>query len=73
MPKVRSSNIEFATDIPDRHGRHAGEDAVGLSGRVVLPLIGDDRLKKVDDLLLSGGHNVELPAHLGEAVVDMRT
>jgi len=34
--------------------------------------VGDDGLKKVNDLLLSSGHDVELPAHLGEAVVDMR-
>ena len=36
-------------------------------------MIGDDRLKKANDLLLSGGHDVELPSHLGEAIVDMRT
>ena len=45
----------------------------GLFGRFVMPLIGDDRLNKVDDLLLSGGHDVELAANLGEAVVDMCT
>ena len=44
-----------------------------LVGRSLMSLIGDDRLKKINDLLLSGGHAVELPAHLGEAVVDMRT
>jgi hypothetical protein len=36
-------------------------------------LIGDDCLKKVDNLMLPGGHDVELAAHLDEAVVDMRT
>jgi hypothetical protein len=35
-------------------------------------VIGDDCLKKLHDLVLSGGQNVELPAHLGEAIVDMR-
>jgi hypothetical protein len=38
-----------------------------------MSLVGDDRPKKVNDLLLPGGHHVELPAHLGEAVVDMGT
>jgi hypothetical protein len=37
-----------------------------------MPLIGDDCLKELYDLVLSGGHDVELPAHLGEAIVDMR-
>ena len=36
-----------------------------------MPLISDDRLKKADNLLLPGRHNVELPTRLGEAVVDM--
>jgi hypothetical protein len=35
--------------------------------------IGNDCLKKVNDLSLSGGHDVELAAYLGEAVVDMGT
>jgi hypothetical protein len=34
-------------------------------------LIRDDRLKKVDDLLLSGGCGVEFTAHLGESLVDI--
>ena len=42
-----------------------------LFGRPVMPLISDDCLKKVNDLVLSVGHDIELPAHLGEAVVDM--
>lgn len=40
---------------------------------LTMPLIGDDCLKKLNDLVLSGGHDVKLPAHLGEAIVDMRT
>lgn len=32
---------------------------------------GDDRLKKVNDLLLSGGCGVEFAAHLGESLADM--
>jgi hypothetical protein len=35
--------------------------------------ISDDGLKQIGDLLLSDSHDVELSAHLGEAVVDMRT
>ena len=38
-----------------------------------MSLISDDGLKQIDDLLLSDSHDVELSAHLGEAVVDMRT
>ena len=38
-----------------------------------MSLISDDRLKEANNLLLPGGHDVELPAHLGEAVVDMIT
>ena len=34
-------------------------------------LIRDDRLKKVNDLLLSGGGGVEFAAHLGESLVDV--
>jgi hypothetical protein len=30
-------------------------------------------MEKINDLLLSYGHDVELAAHLGEAVVDMGT
>ncbi len=45
----------------------------GLFGRPAMPLIGDDCLKQVDNLVLPGGHDVELPAHLGEAVVDVCT
>src|SRR6516164_5504635 len=40
-------------------------------GRSVAFLIGDDRLKKVNDLLLSGGRGVEFAAHLDESLVDM--
>jgi hypothetical protein len=36
-------------------------------------LVRDDRLEKINDLLLSYGHDVELAAHLGEAIVDMGT
>ena|ERR1700682_843011 len=38
-----------------------------------MSLISDDRMKKPNNLLLPGGHDIELPAHLGEAVVDVRT
>lgn len=34
-------------------------------------LIRDDRLKKVDDLPLSGGRGVEFAAHLRESLVDV--
>lgn len=44
-----------------------------LFGRSVASLVSDNRLKKADDLLLPGSHDVELPAHLGESVVDVRT
>src|SRR4029077_21213728 len=44
-----------------------------LFGRSVSFLVSDNRLKKADDLLLPGSHDVELPAHLGEFVVDVRT
>ena len=37
-----------------------------------MSLIGGDGLKKIDNLLLPSGHDVELPAHLREAVVDVR-
>ena len=37
-----------------------------------MPLIGDDGLKKIDNLLLPSGHDVELPAHLREAVIHVR-
>jgi hypothetical protein len=37
-----------------------------------MPLIGNDRLKKLNDLVLAGGHDVELAAHLGESIVDVR-
>ncbi len=40
-------------------------------GRWVTSLIRDDRLKKVNDLLLSGGCGVEFAAHLDESLVDM--
>ena len=40
-------------------------------GRSVAFLIGDDRLNKVNDLLLSGGRGVEFAAHLDESLVDM--
>ncbi len=40
-------------------------------GRSVMSLIRDDRLKKANDLLLSGGCGVEFAAHLGESLVDM--
>ena len=36
-------------------------------------MVGDDRLKKVDDLLLSRGCGVEFTAHLDESPVDMFT
>jgi hypothetical protein len=36
-----------------------------------MSLIRDDRLKKVNDLPLSGGCGVEFAAHLGESLVDM--
>ena len=45
----------------------------GYSVVRVVSLISDDRLKEADNLLLPGGHDVELPANLGEAVVDMVT
>ena len=38
-----------------------------------MSLISKHGLKQIDDLLLSDSHDVELSAHLGEAVVDMRT
>ena len=38
-----------------------------------MSLIGDDGVKQINNLLLPGGHDVELPAHLGKAVVDVRT
>jgi hypothetical protein len=38
-----------------------------------MPLISDDRLKKVNDLLLSSGRGIELAAHLGKPLVDMVT
>ena len=44
-----------------------------LIGRSVASLVSDNRLKKANNLLLPGSHDVELPAHLGEAVVDVRT
>ncbi len=47
-------------------------DGSGLPCRSVSLLVRDDGLKKVDNLLLSSGHDVELPARLGEAVVDVR-
>ena len=34
-------------------------------------MIRDDRLKKVDDLLLSGGRGVKFAAHFGESLVDV--
>ena len=36
-----------------------------------MSLIRDDRLKKVNDLVLSGGCGVEFAAHLGESLVDV--
>ena len=36
-------------------------------------MIRDDRLKKVDDLPLSGGRGVEFAAHLRESLVDVRS
>jgi hypothetical protein len=44
-----------------------------LFGRSVASLVSDNRLKKANNLLLPGGHDVELPAHLGEAGVDVCT
>ena len=38
-----------------------------------MSLIRDDRLKKVNDLLLSGGCGVEFAAHLRESLVDVRS
>jgi hypothetical protein len=40
-------------------------------GRSVMSLIRDDRLKKDNDLLLSGGCGVEFAAHLRESLVDV--
>ena len=34
-------------------------------------MVRDDRLKKVNDLVLSGGCGVEFAAHLGESLVDV--
>src|SRR5215213_5695357 len=40
---------------------HRRSGCGGLFGRSVMSLISDDRLKEANNLLLPGGHDVELP------------
>jgi hypothetical protein len=49
----------------------ARPNGVTSFGRSLTFLIRNDRLKKVNDLLLSGGCDVEFAAHLGESLIDM--
>ena len=69
VPSTRSRNR------PDRAGLvrelSPSPRPLELIRSMVCVLDRDDRLKKVNDLLLSGGCGVEFAAHLGESLVDV--